>query len=154
MKPTGLETRIQRIEDIEAIKKLRAKYCYAVDEKRLDDVMTLFSDNAKLDFWPSHQCDMQEDIRRFYGESVPSRLPFFMHMAQNAVVDVEGETGTRVWYVLLPATSGQTGEATWSAGKYDETYVKIDGEWRFSSIKCSVYFSAPYQEGWAGKFNV
>ena len=151
MKMSELAARVQKLEDIEAIKKLRAKYGYAVDEKRIDDVLALFSEDAKLDFGPFDRYETPEGLKAFYGEKVPAMLPFSMHLVHNAIIEVEGEKGTGVWYIKIPATFGPTGEAIWTAGKYEEEYIKVKGEWKFSFIKFIVNFLTPYDAGWVKK---
>ncbi len=146
-----LALRVQKLEDIESIKKLRARYGYAVDEKKIDDVMDLFAATARVDFGPGEKYETPKEIRVFFGERVPAGLPFGMHLVHNAVIEVEGEKATGVWYVMVPGTSGLTGQAIWTAGKYEEEYIKEADRWKFLSIKFTAYFSTPYDAGWVKK---
>ena len=43
-----LERRIQILEDIESIKKLKANYFYYADTGQLDEFIALFAETAKL----------------------------------------------------------------------------------------------------------
>jgi hypothetical protein len=47
-----LDERITILEDIEEIKKVKAKYCYYMDRTRIRDLVELFTEDAAWDFRP------------------------------------------------------------------------------------------------------
>jgi hypothetical protein len=39
--------------------------------------------------------------------------------------------------------------AYWFVGEYDEDYVRVNGKWKFKSLKISQKFSTAHTEDWA-----
>jgi len=37
----------------------------------------------------------------------------------------------------------------WLGARYEEDYVKINGEWKFAHLRAIGRMSAPYEKGWA-----
>jgi len=143
-----LETRIKVVEDIEAIKKLRATYCYLVDAEKVDELLSHFTENAKVDFGLFGTYEGREGQRTFFRDVVAVGLSFCMHMVHNPIIEVKGEKATGKWYFEVPSTMRGTERAIWIAGVYDEEYVKKGGEWKFNFIKATFYYMTPYEEGW------
>jgi len=144
----SLEARVRRLEEIEAIKRLKYKYCYAVDAYNVDEILETFDDNAEADYGPLGQYKGKQEIRRFFAEIIPKTLPFFVHMVHNGSIDVQGDEATGVWYFDVPAIHAGLDKAVWIAGRYDERYRKIDGKWKFTVMKCTFFYVSPYDKGW------
>jgi len=144
-----LEARIKVLEDIEAIRKLRAQYCYNVDAERLEELLSLFTDDARVDFGLFGTYEGNEGLTTFFRDVVAASLSFCQHMAHNPIIEVQGEKATGRWYFEVPSTMRGTDTAVWIAGTYEEKYVKERGEWRFNFIKANFNYMTPYEEGWA-----
>jgi hypothetical protein len=151
-----LEARIRVLEDIEAIRKLKATYCYLCDaglddEKNLNELLSHFSDKAKVDFGltPDSKWEGQEGLRVFLGQVVPGAVSFCMHMVHNPIIEVNGDTATGKWYYEAPTTDTSSNRAQWMAGAYLEEYVRENGEWKISFIRTEWNYISPYDEGWA-----
>ena len=148
-----LESRIKVLEDIEAIKKLRATYCYLCDAglgdaRNLDELLSHFSQNARLDFGPNAKFEGREGLRTFFGGIVPEALSFCMHMVHDPIIEVKGDRATGKWYFEVPATARAENRAQWLAGTYEEEYVTENGEWKFDSIRAIFNYITPYDQGW------
>jgi hypothetical protein len=152
-----LEARIRILEDIEAIRKLRATYCYLCDAglddvRNRDELISHFTQNARLDFGmgPASQYQGTEGLKTFFGEMVPLGVSFCMHMVHNPIIDVKGDRATGKWYFEAPVTNKlENNRAEWYTGTYHEEYVREKGEWKFDSIKVDWTYRTPYDEGWA-----
>jgi ketosteroid isomerase-like protein len=144
----ALEDRLARIEDRIAIAELRHEYCYRADDRDWDGFAALFTEDAHLDFGPVGTFDGRASVRRFAEEIVGSEHPFLVHMLHNPVIDVDGDTATGQWYVEVPCTFAD-GSAGWIQGRYDDTYRRVDGEWRFAEVLTEFNYLADYHEGWA-----
>lgn len=151
-----LAARIRVLEDIEEIKKLKARYCYLCDaglgdERVCDELLSHFSDRAKVDFGlgPTSQFEGKEGLKIFFGKVVPETLSFCMHMVHNPIIDVHGDRATGKWYYEVPTTNRASGGAEWMAGTYEEEYVRENGRWKFAFIRTRWKFITPYDEGWA-----
>ncbi|MFI5394032.1 MAG: nuclear transport factor 2 family protein [Candidatus Binatia bacterium] len=151
-----LLARVQVLEDIEAIRKLKATYCYLCDagledERNRNQLIAHFSDNAKVDFGmgPASMFEGRAGLEIFFGQVVPSGVSFCMHMVHNPIIDVDGDRAMGKWYYEAPTTDASTNRAQWMAGTYEEEYVRENGEWKFASIKTKWKYISPYDEGWA-----
>ncbi len=153
MNPEALE-RIQRLEDIEAIKKLKARYCYLADEaygnpSKWKELVDCFVEDAWLDFGDHGIYKGKEEVRRFFEEVTHSFLSYAAHMVSNPIVEVTGDRATGSWYFDCPATDRRSGTALWVQGRYEDGFVKVDGEWKWKSITARFDFISPFDEGWA-----
>lgn len=151
-----IEARLRVLEDIEAIKKLKATYCYLCDAG-LDDpenrkeLIAHFTDDAKVDFGlgPASRFEGKEGLEVFFGRVVPGAVSFSMHMVHNPIIEVHGDRASGRWYYEAPTTDATTDRAQWMAGTYYEEYVRENGEWKFASIKTKWKYISPYDAGWA-----
>ncbi len=153
-----LEARIQKIEDIEEIKKLMWNYTYWLDYGELDNVLDCFDDNAVIDVQMrggSEEGDEaplegvyegKEMIKGFYSLVLPPKENFAVaHLLLNPVVTVEGEKAKGIFYLLEP--SGII-RAMWGQGRYDMEFVRVSGSWKISAFNFLWNFNTPYDEGW------
>jgi len=148
MKVEEIEHRIKVLEDIEAIKKLRATYCYLVDAEKWDELYTHFTGKARLDFGPFGSFEGREGLKNFFGGVVAGSLSFAMHMVHDPIIEVKGDRATGTWYFEVPSTARAENRATWIAGTYEEEYLIEGGEWKFDFIKAKFNYVTPYDEGW------
>jgi hypothetical protein len=151
-----LLARVRVLEDIEAIRKLKATYCYLCDaglgEERIrDELVSHFSEHARVDFGlgPTSVYEGKEGLKIFFGQVVPTAVSFCMHMVHNPIIEVHGDRATGKWYFEVPATDAATNRAQWMAGTYEEEYVRENGEWKFASMNAKWNHISPYDEGWA-----
>ena len=166
MVEASLEARVQRLEDIEAIKQLKALYCSLCDDGYdADGLAELFTEDAVWDGGALGVAKGREKIRRFF-ENTPKVMPFAVRMVMNPSIQVDGDSATGRWYLFQSATfkpatpvsggdtpvSGAT--ALWGAARYDEEYVRVGGEWKFRSLRLTSRFWTPYGEGWEKRRSV
>jgi len=151
-----LLARVQVLEDIEAIRKLKATYCYLCDaglgdERNRDELVSHFTADAKVDFGmgPASIFEGHDGLRIFFGQVVPTSTPFCMHMVHNPIIEVNGDRATGKWYYEAPTTDAATDKAQWMAGTYLEEYRRENGKWKFASIRTVWTYITPYDEGWA-----
>ncbi len=153
MQGFSLEERILRLEDIEAIKQLKATYCFCVDDGEIDALMERFTDDAVWDGGPMGRFEGREAIRAFL-RALPEQLSFALHWVMNPHISVDGDVATGRWYLVEPCTTAGSGRAIWGAGRYEERYVRRDGEWKFQKVKLTPIFWTPYDEGWGKRRSV
>jgi ketosteroid isomerase-like protein len=153
MNQDALADRIRRLEDIEAIKQLKAAYCYWVDEGEIDRLMERFTDDAVWDGGPMGRFEGREAIREFL-ERLPEQLSFALHWVMNPEIHVEGDAATGRWYLLEPCTAARSRRAIWGAGRYEERYVRVAGEWKFREVKLIPLFWTTFDEGWSKRRSV
>jgi len=143
-----LETRIRLLEDIEAIKKLKATYLYLQDARDWQGMANLFADDGLADFGSLGRIEGKAQIAEFYRDVLPRSFSFMAHMGHNPIIEVEGDRATGKWYFELPATHAPTNRAVWIAGGYEDEYVKVNGGWKLKTCVGIPYYITPYDEGW------
>ncbi|MFT4596521.1 MAG: hypothetical protein ACI9TF_000766 [Paracrocinitomix sp.] len=134
------EQRIQVLEDIEAIRKLKAAYCAACDDDHNGDaVAALFVPDAT---WGAAGRDPemgQGEIRDFmFGVRNRAQMARSAHQVFNPVIEVDGDTATGDWRFLMMYTATDEQSFVRIIGTYDETYVRTDGGWKFQSLEVTI----------------
>ena len=149
MSTTELEKRITRLEDIEAIRNLKARYCsYCDDQYDVEGLTGLFTEDAVWDGGRLGKAVGIAKIQKFFRNSRDA-MPFAVHMVMNPLIEIDGDRATGIWYLLQAATSAQAGGAIWGSARYDERYVRTPDGWKFEHLKLTSFFWTPFEEGWA-----
>ena len=149
MDSTALEQRIERLESIEAIKNLQAKYTYLVDENKIDEVAELMTDDIQSEFLPMGKFGSKEELvavlKGMSGTSVMMR-----HQVMNPCIEIDGDTATGRWYLFGPFTTKleDGDQALWLQGQYNNEFRRVDGEWKMSKLSFSFAMRSPYEDGW------
>lgn len=144
----SVEARLRSLEDREAIKELRASYCYRIDDRDWEGFAALFTPDAHLNFGRIGSFDGRSEVRRFAEEIVGEGHPFLAHMIHDPVIDLNDDQATGRWYFEVPCTF-EDGSAGWIQGTYLDEYRCVDGEWYFSAVTAEFNYIASYESGWA-----
>jgi SnoaL-like domain len=151
MTSEDLERRITVLEDIEAIKKLKARYCSVCDDDHNPDEITkLFASDG---IWEGDGIGAHKGhaaIRALF-ERFRDRISFSQHNVMNPNITVSGDRAEGTWYFLGPFTFRKDNRQMWLAARYEEDYVKVNGDWKFAHLRAIGRMSAPYETGWAKK---
>ncbi len=138
MEMAELEKRLTRIEDIEAIKQLKALYCEICDDMHNPDrIDSLFAEDA---FWESAdfgKAEGHEAIRELF-RGFQKMFSFSQHNIMNPRIEVDGGRATGIWYIMGPWTYSENNEEKWLALRYDDDYVKINGEWKYQHLRVAL----------------
>ena len=134
-----LQERITRLEDIEAIKQLKARYCEICDHENYDaDAMaSLFTEDGIWDGEGVGKAEGREAIRELFA-GFPNRVAGAQHIVANPLIEVDGDRAHGVWYLIAAVTdSDGTTASNWpgAAARYHEDYVKENGEWKFRRVR-------------------
>jgi hypothetical protein len=151
-----LEERIQVLEDIEAIKNLKASYCYLADKgitsgdpQQMDPFLDLFADSACTDFGEFGIYRGKEAVSKYFKEGALRHHSYTNHMLHNSIIEVKGNNAKGIWDFHVSFTVRKNNRAGWMQGKYEEEYVKVEGKWKFNLVKISFDYITPFDEGWA-----
>jgi uncharacterized tellurite resistance protein B-like protein len=148
-----LESRVRRLEDLEAIKQLKAIYCFRIDAREIDALMERFTEDAVWDGGPMGRFEGRDAIGRFLRE-LPQQLSFSLHWVMNPLIEIDGDRARGRWYLVEPLTSANGERAILGAGRYEERYVREGRVWKFCEIHLIPLFWTPYEEGWAKRPSV
>ncbi len=151
----ALEARITRMEDIEAIKQLKALYCEICDDSHNPErIVQIFTEDGTWEGKGIGTARGHAQIRALF-EGFRDMMTFTEHMTMNPRIAVDGDRATGTWYFFGPFTFRPTKErpsaqAKWQAARYEEQYRKVDGEWKIHHLKVSgPGMSVDYAAGWA-----
>ncbi|MEM7080236.1 MAG: nuclear transport factor 2 family protein [Pseudomonadota bacterium] len=145
----ALNARIQRLEDIEAIRQLKATYCDVCDDGHNPDrIVTIFTEDCIWEARGIGTANGRDELRALF-ERFGSMMSFTQHMTMNPRIEVDGDTATGRWYLFGPFTFPANKQAKWQAARYEETYARVEGEWLIKHLKvCSPQMSVKYEQGW------
>lgn len=145
-----LEKRITRLEDLEAIKQLKARYCEICDDNHDSKRITsIFTDDGIWEGRGIGKAQGHAEIEALF-EGFQKTISYSQHMVMNPIIDVNGPTATGIWTFFGPFTFYENNQAMWQAARYREDYEKIDGSWKIKHLRVKgPGMSAKYEAGWA-----
>lgn len=122
------------LEQIEEIKKLKARYFRFIDRKLWDEWADVFTEDATVQFgpdpenvWHGRQQIVEQCSRSLAGATTVHHG----HMPEIELMSPTTATG--IWamfdYVQMPSTTLK------GYGHYEEEYVKEEGKWRIKSLR-------------------
>ncbi|MSP67832.1 MAG: nuclear transport factor 2 family protein [Alphaproteobacteria bacterium] len=151
MATADLEARIARLEAIEAIKQLKARYCELCDQGyQPDGLAALFTEDAVWDGGPRRgKLIGRAAIRQFFA-GVSKEIPFARHLVMNPIIEAEGDRATGRWQMFMPFTLRQGGKDTarWQVGSYVEEYARVGGQWLFKHLAVEITYLDPETQQW------
>ena len=151
MELADIERRLTRLEDIEAIKQLKARYCEICDDDHNPDrIASVFAEDG---IWESADFGTAKGhaaIRELF-KKFQKLIAFSQHNVMNPIIEVDGDRATAEWYFLGPFTFREQQEPRWLALQYKDDYVKVSGRWKYQHLRVNLRVSASYDKGWAEK---
>jgi len=143
MNATDLQRRIALLEDLEAIRQLKARYCAICDDDHNPEQITsVFAPDGIWEgagFGEARGHDAIRDLFRKFQ----SLISFSQHNVMNPQIRVDGDRATASWYFLGPFTFRKDNEDKWLAIRYDDDYVRIGGEWLLQHLRATVRAQSP-----------
>ncbi len=133
-----LENRITRLEDIEAIKQLKARYCEICDDRHNPDRITsLFAEDGIWESDDFGKAKGHDAIRELFV-GFQKMFSFSQHNITNPIIEINGNRATAIWYLMGPWTHTDNDKEIWMTARYDDDYVKIDGVWKYQHLRAAV----------------
>lgn len=131
------------MDDIEEIKRLKARYARGVDFRDWEDFRDVFTDDAVWDMTNTGApCvtgadEIVDYVRRTLGEAIS------VHHAHLPLIDVTTPTTATGSWMAEHMHRWPNGTDMHGYGIYRETYEKVDGRWRiktcaFEQQRCDV----------------
>ncbi len=149
---TDLEQRIARLEAIEAIRDLDARYCRALDDGDWDTLVTLFTDDGE--FVGLSRARGHAELRAFFAGLADAGLTAFWHHVTNLEISLDGpDTARASSFLWQPCV--QDGVPHIAAGRYTDTLRRVGDTWRYVAKQVSFDYFVPLTDGWDhGRFTV
>jgi hypothetical protein len=145
---------VQELVELEALKRLKARYFLYMDTKQWESWLELFAPDATLEWDAAVSTggrDGQTAGRCLSRDEIESKVvrgaldgTTTVHQGHTPLLEVlSAEEARGIWAMedlVVGSAVGSDGQPTagyhqtWGYGHYHETYRKIDGEWRFATI--------------------
>jgi hypothetical protein len=153
----NLEAKVSELNEREAIRDLRMRYHECINDGKVAEIPDLFSEDGELEFGHLGTAKGRDQIREFFSglgsrrseNGQPRRgLYRVRQFIHNHVIHIHGDRADGFAY--LEAKPVYNGESYVVAARYNDEYVKRDGQWKFSKMSLTPYFMVPMKDGWAG----
>jgi len=131
----SLTARVQRLEDIQDIEQLKARYFRFVDEKKHDQLVKIFTPNAKI-VTDGQAFKSPKEFADIIRDSVGA-APTVHHGHMPEITITGPATATGIWAMedLLTFPAGPNAPQGHNGyGQYHETYKKVHGKWLIDSV--------------------
>ena len=144
-----IEARLRVLEDVEEIRKLKARYCAACDDSHNPDTLgPLFAADAVWEASGVGRAEGREAIKALLGGIGRSgTIRNSGHHALNPIIEVDGDRATGHWRLIMLYTGYRADRSLQYRriiGWYREQYVRSKGGWQFQHLYCEVEEHAPY----------
>jgi SnoaL-like domain len=136
---------VQKLIELDALRRLKAQYCFFLDTKDWDSWLALFAPEATMQ-WDSATSIGGRDpqtsekyvgiaaIKTHVVDAIlnPSST---VHQGHTPILDLLSETEAKgIWAMEGVVELRDQAQCLQSFGHYHETYRKIDGSWRITSL--------------------
>jgi hypothetical protein len=153
------EARLQRQEDIEAIKRVQRAYGYYLDKSLYRAVADLFTDDGEIEIAARGVYKGRERIHEFLVRLLGNGVegPVYGHVGNHfqlqaiVTLDESGTTAKARWRAWVQV-GDLGGMANWLEGPYEIAYRKESGVWKIASLIWFPSFTSPYADGWGKTF--
>ncbi|MFC1885687.1 nuclear transport factor 2 family protein [Thermodesulfobacteriota bacterium] len=143
-----LAARIRTLEDIEAIRQLKAKYWRCVDKKLWEEREEVYAENIELDMHPFRQYEGSgREYVRMRREQDKENPRQYVHSGHSSEIEITGETtALGTWAFQDIIIDEKTGDRINGSGHYHEEYLKENGQWRIKKIRLDYIVHEKRQE--------
>jgi hypothetical protein len=148
----GLQRRITRLADAEAVERLQTVYGYYLARNQWDDLTGIFAEDGAIEIAQRGVYRGKPSVRRnldLYGVQGELEGQLHNHMQYQPVIHISEDGQTAHLRSRAFSMMGNFGtEGLWMGGTYENIYVKRDGVWQILwDQQFNTYF-APYGVGW------
>jgi hypothetical protein len=149
----GLERRLDRLDAIREIERLKIRYAEICDAGYSPaEIGELLTQDAVWDGGPSlGRYEGRDSICEFFG-GASKRIVWALHYMVAPVVEVDSDLqGARGWWYLWQPCTVVTSDgprATLITARYADRFRREADGWKFSEIAIDVQTESPLDEGW------
>ncbi|MCX5894739.1 MAG: nuclear transport factor 2 family protein, partial [Proteobacteria bacterium] len=147
-----LAKRVQKLEDIEAIKQLKAEYADACDDmynpKRMKGLFT------KDAIWDGEEDGFGkyvgiEEVCKFF-DGAKNTLKFGVHYFLQPRIKILSDTEAEGVFYLWQTSTMANGKDIFLTGLEFDKYRKENGKWKMSYMRLKLFYAVDIKEGWKG----
>ncbi len=124
---------MNKLEEVEAIQKLKHRYFRHLDCKQFDALVELFVDDATTSYDSGrHSYAGRSAIRKFFDDGLGNPKILHQHQGHHPEIEITSDTtATGVWYMDDTVHILEHNMKVRGNGVYWDEYVKVDGHWKF-----------------------
>ncbi|MGB5809015.1 MAG: nuclear transport factor 2 family protein [Polyangiales bacterium] len=142
-----LEDRIARLEAIEAIKVLKARYWYCCDQKDVEGVRDCFAEGEVLIHYdgPVGLVNHRDGLYEVFRDVACQMQIIEMHHGGPPQIEVQGpDTARARWGLVYHLMNTELRTVSVVGGYYDDAYARVEGEWRITKARFEVCSAVTY----------
>ncbi len=143
-----IETRIQRLEDLEAIRTLVNRYAHLIWQNQPLETVELFAEEGSVDMGADGGVIQgRKNLQAIYKEKTQQMLlhPFVHnHLIELDKSNQNLASGTA--YIDLRCV--RNGQSLMGSGYYQDKYIREQGEWKFQQRVLTMNYLVPPTAGW------
>jgi hypothetical protein len=125
-RPTSVEARLDRLESLDEIRQLVAKYCLALDMRELDALVGLFPEDVRV----SREERGRRALKRWFDQTLRDQFTGTAHVTGNHVIEFDDADHARG--LVYSRNEHETGQAwVMMTMMYWDRYERIAGRWLF-----------------------
>ena len=118
---------MSKVEDHLAIRELAARYNRAFDYGNPEAWVECFTEDGSFEMGSKKLAAGHTDLLAFAQKMIPTMK--VKHCTTDAIVEVDGDTGTHDAYLILIDCGDKVSVA--NSGRYIDAVVRVNGEWKF-----------------------
>ena len=132
---TELKSRVRALEDLEAIKKLKARYFRCLDRQLWKELRGCFADDATAAYQDGELSHTGADtiVEFLSGSLGPAmrRGRKGMHLGHHPEIELTSDsTAQGIWALDDQSVDSEAKTGKQMRAHYHDTYVKVRGEWK------------------------
>jgi ketosteroid isomerase-like protein len=128
-----LKDRLLVLEEKERIRDALYGYVYAVDIKKMDDLMALFDEDVLFRYVQENiELKGKSQVKEFYAE-VFNRYEVMMHKNVNISIQLNGMEATERSYWMVYEVLKEGGQR-WGEGYYHHKFLKKGDAWKIKDL--------------------
>jgi hypothetical protein len=134
---TDIERRLARLEALEAIRALKARYLACCDRKDPAGMRACFADGpVRIDYGAVGHFEDADSLVRLYTEVACHPHMVELHHGMNPQIEVlDADHARGSWSLHYFLINTQANQATQLAGYYEDEYRKVGGAWKISATR-------------------
>ena len=137
---TDLEEHIWRLQDIENIRALKARYLFACDNKDPKGMRACFADGrVHIDYGVIGTFDNADKLVELFTQLACHDHIIEMHHGSNPQIEVfDDDTAKGRWSLHYQQIDARNNTLTQLGAYYDDRYRKSQGAWKIIDTRCIV----------------
>jgi hypothetical protein len=136
--PSDIEARMRVSEDIEAIKKLKAKYWRCMDKKMWTEMEQLYTEDARQEAGDWHVEGGGKAIVQSLSKTLEGVAT--AHGGHSPEIEITSDTTAKGTWALQDHLVWKSGRKMVGFGHYEDEYVKELGTWKIRSTRITRLF--------------